>query len=221
MAINPSKLFRISVRPVMIKIFATPDSSPNTVAAALRLCFESFRRRILDFHRKTRKDQTNGRGGNSGTIRKLLTYCNRISTRKINCHNFMLFRAGRHRIIWYFTSHASKSPDMIVKVAALYVMLLTPCFICKTTGAAFLNQRHPFLIRTSWVSLNHSCPTPFLCIMSVLDRMCPDLNQTCPLSKLIRMIVTQILADEKTAGYSSLTIQVKILSANANLILRK
>jgi len=35
------------------------------------------------------------------------------------------------------------------------------------------------------------------------------------------MIVTQILADEKTAGYSSLTIQVKILSANANLILRK
>lgn len=44
MAINPSKLFRISVRPVMIKIFATPDSSPNTVAAALRLCFESFRR---------------------------------------------------------------------------------------------------------------------------------------------------------------------------------
>ena len=153
--------------------------------------------------------------------RKLLTYCNRISTRKINCHNFMLFRAGRHRIIWYFTSHASKSPDMIVKVAALYVMLLTPCFICKTTGAAFLNQRHPFLIRTSWVSLNHSCPTPFLCIMSVLDRMCPDLNQTCPLSKLIRMIVTQILADEKTAGYSSLTIQVKILSANANLILRK
>ena len=55
--------------------------------------------------------------------------------------------------------------------------------------------------------------------MSVLDRMCPDLNQTCPLSKLIRMIVTQILADEKTAGYSSLTIQVKILSANANLII--
>ena len=133
----------------------------------------------------------------------------------------MLFLTGRDRIIWDFAGHASKSPDMIIETAALNVIQLTPGLIRKTTCVAFLNQRHPFLIRTSWVSLNHSCPTPFLCIMSVLDRMCPDLNQTCPLSKLIRMIVTQILADEKTAGYSSLTIQVKILSANANLILRK
>ena len=102
--------------------------------------------------------------------------------RKINCYNFMLFLTGRYGILWDFASHVSKSPDMIIKTAALNVIPLTPGLISKTTCAAFLNQFHPFLVRTFGMPLNHSCPTPLLCTMSILDKQHFTLNQTCPMS---------------------------------------
>ena len=55
-------------------------------------------------------------------------------------------------------------------------------WIKLTTCAAFLNQFHPFLVRTFGMSLNHSCPTPLLCTMSILDKQHFTLNQTCPMS---------------------------------------
>lgn len=93
-----------------------------------------------------------------------------------------LHLTGRYGIIWDFASHVSKSPDMIIKTAALNVIPLTPGLISKTTCAAFLNQFHPFLVRTFGMPLNHSCPTPLLCTMSILDKQHFTLNQTCPMS---------------------------------------
>lgn len=48
-----------------------------------------------------------------------------------------------------------QSSDMIIKVACMDMMLLTPTFIGKTTGTAFLDQIDPFFIGTPGVSFFH------------------------------------------------------------------
>jgi len=39
------------------------------------------------------------------------------------------------------------------------VMFLTPAFIRKTTGTAFLDKIQPFFIGTSWISFRHKNST--------------------------------------------------------------
>ena len=138
--------------------------------------------RILNLHGKSRIDYADCWCVCSCLIAGLFCYFAFRRNRKINCYNFMLFLTGRYGILWDFASHVSKSPDMIIKTAALNVIPLTPGLISKTTCAAFLNQFHPFLVRTFGMSLNHSCPTPLLCTMSILDKQHFTLNQTCPMS---------------------------------------
>ena len=130
----------------------------------------------------TRIDYADCRCVCNSLIAGLFCYFAFRRNRKINCYNFMLFLTGRYGILWDFASHVSKSPDMIIKTAALNVIPLTPGLISKTTCAAFLNQFHPFLVRTFGMPLNHSCPTPLLCTMSILDKQHFTLNQTCPMS---------------------------------------
>lgn len=84
-----------------------------------------------------------GEGSKKTPPQRKWYYCE--SSLTLNLH-------GKSRI------HVSKSPDMIIKTAALNVIPLTPGLISKTTCAAFLNQFHPFLVRTFGMPLNHSCP---------------------------------------------------------------
>ena len=46
-----------------------------------------------------------------------------------------------------------KSSYLVIKVACMDMMFLTPAFIRKTTGPAFLDQIQPFFICTSWIFL--------------------------------------------------------------------
>lgn len=173
----------MSVRPVMMKILATPDSSPNITAAAQRWYFEWFH--LLPYFESPRKIQNRLRGL---LVRMQLSHCWAVLLFRFpqepKNQLLQLHAVPDRKIRDYlgFASHVSKSPDMIIKTAALNVIPLTPGLISKTTCAAFLNQFHPFLVRTFGMSLNHSCPTPLLCTMSILDKQHFTLNQTCPMS---------------------------------------
>ncbi|MCI6887846.1 MAG: hypothetical protein MR868_11500 [Lachnospiraceae bacterium] len=56
----------------------------------------------------------------------------------------------------YLTGFLPQPSDLVIKVAALDMLLFTPCFICQAAGAAFLYQVQPFLIGASYTFLNHS-----------------------------------------------------------------
>lgn len=60
------------------------------------------------------------------------------------------------------TGFLSEPSYLVVKVACMNMMLLTPAFVRETAGTAFLDQAEPLFIGTSWISLCHKYSTPVL-----------------------------------------------------------
>ena len=74
-------------------------------------------------------------------------------------YNFLF--SWERRMDWfrYLTGFLSKSSYLVIKVACMDMMFLTPAFIRKTTGPAFLDQIQPFFICTSWIFFRHKNST--------------------------------------------------------------
>ena len=60
------------------------------------------------------------------------------------------------------TGFLSEPSYLVVKVACMNIMFLTPTFVRETAGTAFLDQAELLFIGTSWISLCHKYSTPVL-----------------------------------------------------------
>lgn len=150
---RPSKLFLMPARPVIRKIFDTPDISPNIIPAAQRSYWQLFPwlhhlRYQAGFH-------------SSGLwslylnefLQQLLVWLvkDRIPVLKRKSEQPPVFEEPHPSVLW---SDMLWTTGGVLKLDWLDMMLFTPGFIRKITGTTLMDDVQPFFIRSARMSFH-------------------------------------------------------------------